>query len=80
MRVHLRHAQLGLYYAGRKHWVSNPESALDLETIEHATELSRYEDFERMEIVASFDDPVCETVFPLAGKARTPDETSPVHD
>jgi hypothetical protein len=72
MRVHLRHAQLGLYYAGPKHWVSNPDSALDLETIERATELSRQEDFERKEIVASFGDPICEVVLPLAVKRSSP--------
>jgi len=70
MRVHLRHAHVGLYYAGRKHWVSNPDSALDLGTIERATEISRSEDFERMEIVASFDDPVCEVVFPLGANRQ----------
>ncbi len=69
MRVHLRHAHVGLFYAGRKHWVSNPDSALDLQTIERATELSRDEDFERMEIFVVFEDPICELVFPLAPRS-----------
>jgi hypothetical protein len=71
MRVHLRHAQLGLYYAGRKHWVSNSDSALELETIERATEVSRQEDFARMEIVVSFDDPGCDLVLPIGAPAPT---------
>jgi len=68
----LRHAHVGLFYAGRKHWVSNPDGALDLRTIERAAELSRDEDFERMEIVAFFDDPICELVFPLAPRSAKP--------
>src|ERR1039458_7931446 len=36
MRVILRHPEIGLYYAGRKHWVGSPGSALDLGTIERA--------------------------------------------
>jgi hypothetical protein len=68
MRVILRHAGIGLYYAGRKHWVGEAGSALDLETIERATELSREEAFEEMEIIVTYDDPSCEMVLPLARK------------
>jgi len=66
MRVILRHPGIGLYYAGRKHWVGDAGSALDLETIERATELSREEAFEEMEIYVTYDDPCCELVLPLA--------------
>ena len=65
MQVVLRHAGIDLYYAGRKHWVGNPDSALDLETIERATELSRDESFEEMDIVVTSDDPTRELVLPL---------------
>jgi hypothetical protein len=65
MRVLLRHPDIGLYYAGPKHWASDPEAALDLGSIEHATELSREEDFSQMEIVVNYDDPFCELVLPL---------------
>jgi hypothetical protein len=69
MQVRLRHAHLGLYYAGRKHWVSNPDAALDLGSLEQAAEVSRSEDFERMEIIASFDgDATCDLVLPLGAK------------
>jgi len=71
MRVHLRHAHVGLYYAGRKHWVSNPDAALDLETIERAAEVSREEDFTQMEIVATFAEPGCDLVLPLGGRRST---------
>jgi hypothetical protein len=56
MRVLLRHAGIGLYYAGRHHWVGNPDSALDLGTIERATELSRDESFEGMAVVVTYDE------------------------
>jgi hypothetical protein len=68
MRVLLRHAGIGLYYAGRKHWVSNPASAKDLGTIERATELSRDESFEEMDVHVIYDDPTCELVLPLRRK------------
>jgi hypothetical protein len=74
MRVVLRHAEIGLYYAGRKHWVGNPGSALDLETIERATELSREEAFGEMEIYVTYDDPVCELVLPLGRKRAGPEK------
>ena len=49
MRVLLRNSRIGLYYAGRKHWVGRPDAAADLGTIERAAELSREEHFEEME-------------------------------
>jgi hypothetical protein len=68
MSVLLRDAKIGLYYAGRKHWVGNPNTAADLKTIERAAELSRDENFERMEIVVASEDPACELVLPLRAK------------
>jgi hypothetical protein len=65
MRVLLRNARVGLYYAGRKHWVGKPEAAADLMTIEHATEVSADENFDQMEIVVDYDDPACGFVLPL---------------
>ena len=73
MRVILRHAGIGLYYAGHKHWVGNGGSALDLETIERATELSRDESFEEMDIVVTYDDPSGELVLPLRRKTEAHD-------
>ena len=80
MRVVLRHGGIGLYYAGRKHWVGNPASALDLKTIEQATGLSRDEAFEEMEILVTFDDPDCELRLPVRGKQLPTDETLPAAD
>jgi len=74
MRVVLRHAGIGLYYAGRRHWVGNPDSALDLETAERATELSHDECFEEMQILLTYDDPARELVLPLRRKGKAHDE------
>ncbi len=61
----LRHSGIGLYYAGRKHWVGRPDQALDLGTIEGAIERSREEAFEEMEVLVDYGDPVCSLVFTL---------------
>ena len=61
----LRNAKIGLYYAGRKHWVGRVDAAADLMTVEHATEVSADESFDQMEIVVDYDDPACELVLPL---------------
>ena len=74
MKVVLRNAKIGLYYAGPKHWASNLEAAVDLGTIERATELSRAEDFAEMEVLVDYDDPACELVLPL--KPRLQPETA----
>ena len=78
MRVVLRHAGIGLYYAGRKHWIGNPASALDLETIERATELSHDESFEEMQILVTYGDPYREMVLPLGRKMEA--DAEPLHE
>jgi len=65
VKVLLRNSRIGLYYAGRKHWVGKPDAAADLMTIERATELSRDENFDQMEILVDYEDPACELVLPL---------------
>ena len=76
MSVLLRHALVGLYYAGRKHWVGDPGAALDLGSIEHAAERSREESFEDMDIVVTHDDPSCELVLPV--RRKRPAEAEPL--
>ena len=65
VKVLLRNPSVGLYYAGRKHWVDKAAAAADLMTIERATELSADENFEHMEILVDYDDPSCALVLPL---------------
>ena len=75
MRVILRHAGIGLCYGSRKHWVGSRDSAVNLETIERATELGRDESFGYMDIVVTYDDPSCEPVLPLRRKKEAEDES-----
>ncbi len=70
MKVLLRNSRIGLYYAGRKHWVSRPEAAADLGTIEHALELSREENFDQMDILVDYNDPLCALVLPVKPRGR----------
>jgi hypothetical protein len=65
VRVLLRNARIGLYYAGRKHWVGKSDAAADLMSIERATELSADENFDQMEVLVDYGDPACELVLPL---------------
>jgi hypothetical protein len=65
VKVLLRNSRIGLFYAGRKHWVGKAEAAADLGTIERAAELSREESFEEMDIIVEYEDPGCEQVLPL---------------
>ena len=78
MRVLLRHAGIGLYYAGRKHWVGKADSALGLGTIERATQLSRDESFEEMQILVTYGDPYRELVLPVVRQQAAADE--PLHE
>jgi hypothetical protein len=68
MKVILQHAQVDLYYAGRQHWVGDRSHALNLGTIERATELSCDESFEDMDIVVICDDPTHELLIPVRRK------------
>jgi hypothetical protein len=77
VRVVLRHAGIGIYYAGRKHWLGKADSALDLGTIERATELSRDESFEEMQILVTCGDPARELVLPIVRQQTATDE--PLH-
>ena len=65
MTVILRHAKRGSFYAGPRCWVNDARKALDLKTVEHAVEISRKEELGEVQIVARFDDPYPELVFPL---------------
>jgi len=62
---------------GRKHWVGNPNSALDLETIERATELSRDESFEEMQILVTYDDSARELILPIVRQRAATNEPLP---
>jgi len=66
MGVILRNSLSRFCYGGDACWIDDPEHALDLGTIERATETARTVGFGRLEVVVSFDEPDCELVLPLA--------------
>jgi hypothetical protein len=63
--VILRHVPSGFLCGGRGLWVHEPALALDLGTIEGASDAARVENFGCMEIVVGFGEPNCEFVLPL---------------
>jgi hypothetical protein len=69
------------YYAGPTCWVKGRERARNLETVEHAIDIAREENLGRMEIVAKFDAPGYELVFPIQlnnpGRKQAPPIQSP---
>ncbi len=66
MRVYLRNARTGQYYASGHRWVSEPWQALDLEGLERASQLAFGEDITEAEVVLSYEDPVCQLAVPIA--------------
>jgi hypothetical protein len=64
--VILRNRPSGFWYAGQTSWVNDRERALDLGTVEDAVETGRQVGFGAMEVVVTFDDPLCELVYPLS--------------
>ena len=63
--VILRNCLSGFCYAGETSWVNDRDRALDLGTVEDAVEAGRRVGFGAMEVVVTYDDPLCEMVFPL---------------
>ena len=68
MRVVIRHAALGFYYAGHRQWVLDPCAAMDLGTVKRAKELSHEESLGQVEVVAIYDGAAGEFVLPLERK------------
>jgi hypothetical protein len=65
-RVLLRSSHTKLYYAGLNCWVSEPARAFDYRTIEQATRANRRENLGGMELILSYQKPLCsELVLPV---------------
>ena len=80
MSVILRHAMTGFHYAGRTCWVNGARRALDLETVERAIEVARKEALGGVEIIAWFDPPGCQLVFPVRFTGTRQGKGQPVRD
>jgi hypothetical protein len=64
MKVFLRHRQMGLYYAGRQCWSSDPAKAINFEAIETAAVMRRGCVPPETEVVLGDTDPLCELALP----------------
>jgi len=65
-KVHLRHKDSQRFYAGRDGWVGDKQSAMDFERIELAEAVATAERIENVEIVLTYDHPICELTLPIA--------------
>ncbi len=65
MKVYLRQASDGLYYAGGDRWVHDPEHALELQTIKRATQVGNDLNLESLEVVISIGRPSGDWFLPL---------------
>jgi len=65
MKVLLRKAKTSLYYAGTDQWATDPRQARDFDQVEEAIRLQREEHLMDVEVVLSFDDPLCNCVLPI---------------
>jgi hypothetical protein len=65
MKVLLRKTNDKLYYVGYNQWAADSKYARDFEEVEQAIQLHRDEELRGVEVVLSFDDPLCDLVLPI---------------
>jgi hypothetical protein len=66
MKVLLRDAATGHFYAAPDRWETSRSLAFDFVTVEDATHCGRRLQRARMEVVLAYDDPLCDLVLPIA--------------
>jgi len=68
MRVLLRHLRSGFYYAGRRRWVPEPDSARDFRDVKRAFRQLRQRAFTEVEVSLALENPGLRSRFaPLRG-------------
>jgi hypothetical protein len=60
MRVLIRDDVNGLYWVQYGHWVKNSADAWDFKSLEAAGQTARQQRSDRISVVLSYEDPVCE--------------------
>ena len=65
MKVLLRKTNTCLYYVGTNQWTADSKLARDFEQVEGAIQLHRAEQLTGVEVVLTYDDPLCDLVLPL---------------
>jgi hypothetical protein len=65
MKVLLRNTKTNHYYVDNNQWTADSRYARDFQQVEQAIELQRNEQLRHLEVVLSFDDPLCDLVLPI---------------
>ncbi|MCX6927840.1 MAG: hypothetical protein NT154_32220 [Verrucomicrobia bacterium] len=79
MKVLLCLGNAGPYYAGRKQWVRDRERAIDLRTINRATDVGHEEDLDSVVIVLAYGDPSYDWFLPLPRQHGLPFQAAPAN-
>ncbi len=65
MKVFLRDASRGCFYAGSSRWAENQQEARDLEQIELAIGLNSAEHLGATEVLLAYEEPLCVLTIPI---------------
>lgn len=65
MKVLLRKSKTSLYYAGGDEWTTDAARAQDFDQVDRAIQHRQCVQLADVEVVLSFDDPLCDLVLPL---------------
>ena len=65
MKVFLRNTKTSHYYVGNNQWTPDSEYARAFEQVEEAIQVYREEQLTGVEVVLSYEDPLCTLVLPL---------------
>ena len=65
MKVLLRKTNNSHYYVGNNQWTADSRHARDFKEVDNAIQCHRDEQLRDVEVVLSYDDPVCNLVLPM---------------
>ena len=65
MKVLLRKTNNSHYYVGNNQWTADSRYARDFEEVENAIQCHRDDQLMGVEVVLSYDDPLCDLVLPI---------------
>ena len=66
MKIILRDALTGLYYAGNQTWCAEASEAMEFDSIQTAASVAQEQKLETVNVVLRYEKPTCELVLPLA--------------
>lgn len=65
MKVFLRNSKTSRYYVGNNQWTADSRYARDFEQVEQAIQCHQDAELTDVEVVLSYEDPLCNLVLPL---------------